>query len=201
MATIKISELPAIQTVAGNDFLPIVDASETETKKITKSQLLSDIDASELDLSNMPEATQINDNDYLIINQGGTNKKISKSNSQFASGEEVAISTTTPVDPENEIKLWVDLGNDPTPVTASASQYGVVKIGTGVQVSNGVISVPSSTGIYDLLFDDTCYYDTSVSYQVGDYTIYNSLLYKCISNTTGPFDSSKWTQDYMFEGE
>ena len=108
MATVKISELPAMTTISNSDILPIVDTSETETKKVTKEMLLSDIDASQLDLSNMTEATQINDSDYLIINQNGETKKISKSNSQFASGDEIAISTTTPVDPDNELKLWVN---------------------------------------------------------------------------------------------
>lgn len=108
MATVKISELPAMTNIASSDILPIVDVSETETKKVTKEMLLSDIDASQLDLSNMTEATQINDTDYLIINQDGTTKKISKSNSQFASGDEVAISTTTPSDPEDELKIWIN---------------------------------------------------------------------------------------------
>lgn len=105
---VKISELPAIQTVAGTDLLPIVDTSETETKKITKQQLLTDIPASELAVSSLTEATEINDADYLIINQSGTNKKISKANARFASGDEVYVGDTEPTgDDADSVKLWL----------------------------------------------------------------------------------------------
>ena len=36
-------------------------------------------------------------------------------------------------------------------------------------------------------------YDSTSSYAVGDYVIYESVLYKCIGTTTGAFDSTKWT--------
>lgn len=36
-------------------------------------------------------------------------------------------------------------------------------------------------------------YDTSHSYVVGDYCIYNNVLYKCTGITTGAFDSTKWS--------
>ena len=37
-------------------------------------------------------------------------------------------------------------------------------------------------------------YDSSSSYAADDYCVYESVLYKCISSTTGSFDSTKWTQ-------
>ena len=36
-------------------------------------------------------------------------------------------------------------------------------------------------------------YDSTSTYAVDDYVIYESVLYKCISATTGAFDSTKWT--------
>lgn len=36
-------------------------------------------------------------------------------------------------------------------------------------------------------------YDSTSTYAVGDYVIYESVLYKCIASTTGTFDSTKWT--------
>ena len=36
-------------------------------------------------------------------------------------------------------------------------------------------------------------YDSTSSYAVGDYCIYESVLYKCTASTTGTFDSTKWT--------
>jgi len=111
MAVVKISELPAMQTIAGSDILPIVDTSETETKKVTKQMLLTDIDASEVKIGDLSEATQINDADYLIINQSGTNKKISKANARFASGDEISIGTTQPSEEE---KLWINPNEVPS---------------------------------------------------------------------------------------
>ena len=60
----------------------------------------------EIKVSQLPEASQINDNDLLMIVQGGENKKITKENCQFASGDEVAVSTTEPT--EESIKLWIN---------------------------------------------------------------------------------------------
>lgn len=115
MAVVKISELPSIQTVANNDLLPIVDVSETETKKITKSSLLTDIPAGQIDMSNVTETTQINDADYLLISQSGTTKKIKKENTQFASGDEVAVATSEPSDPEGDLKVWINPSEVVTP--------------------------------------------------------------------------------------
>lgn len=36
-------------------------------------------------------------------------------------------------------------------------------------------------------------YDSTSTYAVDDYCIYESVLYKCIGTTTGTFDSTKWT--------
>ena len=36
-------------------------------------------------------------------------------------------------------------------------------------------------------------YDSTSTYAVDDYVIYESVLYKCIGTTTGTFDSTKWT--------
>ena len=37
-------------------------------------------------------------------------------------------------------------------------------------------------------------YDSTSTYAVDDYCIYESVLYKCTASTTGSFDSTKWTQ-------
>ena len=37
-------------------------------------------------------------------------------------------------------------------------------------------------------------YDDTAPYEVGDYTIYNDILYRCIADTSGSFDIVKWTQ-------
>lgn len=108
MAVVKISELPAMQTIAGSDILPIVDTSETETKKVTKDMLLTDIDANEVQIDQLTEATQINDEDLLIITQNGVNKKISKANAKFASGDEIFVGDTLPSGEDaDSIKFWL----------------------------------------------------------------------------------------------
>ena len=40
-------------------------------------------------------------------------------------------------------------------------------------------------------------YDSTSSYAVGDYCIYESVLYKCTASTTGSFDNTKWTPVYV----
>lgn len=65
----------------------------------------------EIKVSELPEASQINDNDLIMIVQNGTNKKITKENCQFASGDEVAISTTEPSEDE---KLWINPNDTPS---------------------------------------------------------------------------------------
>ena len=35
-------------------------------------------------------------------------------------------------------------------------------------------------------------YDTTTQYEVGDFVVYNDQLYKCISATSGAWDSTKW---------
>ena len=37
-------------------------------------------------------------------------------------------------------------------------------------------------------------YDSTSTYAVDDYCVYESVLYKCTASTTGSFDSTKWTQ-------
>lgn len=66
----------------------------------------------EIKVSELNEASQINDNDLLMIVQNGENKKITKENCQFASGDEVAVSTTEPSD--EELKLWINPNDIPS---------------------------------------------------------------------------------------
>ena len=37
-------------------------------------------------------------------------------------------------------------------------------------------------------------YDTGITYLPGDYVIHHGKLYKCLEQTTGTFDVSKWEQ-------
>ena len=48
----------------------------------------------------------------------------------------------------------------------------------------------NKTQINGMLADE---YNTSESYSVGDYVIYNNYLYRCIGDTSGVWDSTKWT--------
>lgn len=62
----------------------------------------------EIKVSQLPEATQINDEDLLMIVQGNTNKKITKANAKFASGDEIFVGDTLPSGEDaDSIKLWL----------------------------------------------------------------------------------------------
>lgn len=42
-------------------------------------------------------------------------------------------------------------------------------------------------------------YDDTVTYEVGEYCIYNGTLYKCVGETTGEFDAEKWVTTYIVD--
>ena len=77
MANIKISELDELVAVANDDYLPIVDTSAGETKKVKNSNLAAD----KLDKSNVKTITTNTDNDVYSCNyinniiETGTNDK------------------------------------------------------------------------------------------------------------------------------
>ena len=61
----------------------------------------------EIKVSQLPEASEINDSDLLMIVQSGTNKKITKENCKFASGDEIYVGDTEPTGDDTEsLKLW-----------------------------------------------------------------------------------------------
>ena len=64
MANIKISELDELVEVANDDYLPIVDTSAGETKKVKNSNLVAD----KLDKSNVKTITTNTDNDVYSCN-------------------------------------------------------------------------------------------------------------------------------------
>lgn len=64
MANIKISELDELVAVANDDYLPIVDTSAGETKKVKNSNLAAD----KLDKSNVKTITTNTDNDVYSCN-------------------------------------------------------------------------------------------------------------------------------------
>ena len=64
MANIKISELDELVEVANDDYLPIVDTSAGETKKVKNSNLVAD----KLDKSNIKTITTNTDNDVYSCN-------------------------------------------------------------------------------------------------------------------------------------
>lgn len=130
MTYVKISELETMQELSNTDLLPIVDVSETETKKITKQNLLTDINANEVKIGQLTEATQINDEDYLIITQNGTNKKISKANAKFASGDEVYVGDTEPTgEDDDSVKFWIEPSEDSVDAegTYISNEYGIAQ--------------------------------------------------------------------------
>lgn len=54
------------------------------------------------------------------------------------------------------------------------------------------------SSLYDILFDDANYFDSSTTYFVGDYTIYDNKLYKCTTAHTGAWNNSDFTESTIF---
>lgn len=101
----------------------------------------------EIKVSQLPEASQINDNDLIMIVQNGTSKKITKENCQFASGDEISVSTT---EPSEEEKLWINPNDTPSGVGSYISNtYGTSQaIGYSQNYVNGRFT-PAQTIIFD----------------------------------------------------
>lgn len=58
----------------------------------------------------------------------------------------------------------------------------------------------SSSSILDYVIDSVAEpFSDKNSYVVGDYVIYNDLLYKCTTNHSGAWNSSHWTRTYLSE--
>lgn len=52
---------------------------------------------------------------------------------------------------------------------------------------------------WNLLYSIAGNYSTSQSYSVGDYTMYEFKLYRCIADTTGDWDSTAWEQTTIID--
>lgn len=52
------------------------------------------------------------------------------------------------------------------------------------------------TSFYNMVSEN---YSDTYSYVVGDYCIYDKVFYKCISNTSGTFDTTKWQKVFIGE--
>lgn len=119
MANIKISELDELVNVADNDYLPIVDTSENETKKISKTKLLKD----NLNETNIKKSKTNSDTDTYSCNyiNDATQKQIisveTGSTFNFTINEYTEINTW---------KLYNQNGNK------FSVENGKVKVGTGI---------------------------------------------------------------------
>lgn len=74
--------------------------------------------------------------------------------------------------------------------------YSLVKPGYGDQADIDVLNRLMTDKVDALLFENRRIsadeYDQTETYAVGDYAIYENVLYKCLEDTTGNFDPSKW---------
>ena len=71
MANRKISQLPETTTVSSDDIIPVVDTSETTTKKIQVSNLLADqiTEAERTKLTGIAEGATANQTDAYLLNR------------------------------------------------------------------------------------------------------------------------------------
>lgn len=85
----------------------------------------------EIKVSQLPEASQINDDDLIMIVQNGENKKITKENCQFASGDEIYVGDTEPTgDDAESVKLWLSEDDALEPEEGQKDYYSTSEIKT-----------------------------------------------------------------------
>ena len=133
----------------------------------------------EIKVSQLPEASEINDNDLIMIVQNNVNKKITKENCKFASGDEVAVSDTEPTGEESEsVKLWINPEETPSgslnPIT---NEYSVATDkGYSCNYLNGNTLYSDNTGTIDgiTLSDSVANYSRVDIFYKDDNNIYNT---------------------------
>lgn len=62
---------------------------------------------------------------------------------------------------------------------------------TAIDIDGSIFSIPTGIDTSDMIADD---YDTTRSYYPGDFVTYGNYLYKCLDNTSGAWDSTKWVR-------
>lgn len=60
-----------------------------------------------------------------------------------------------------------------------------------VDIAGTIYDIPSGVDTSDMIADA---YDTISFYYPDDFVIYDGVLYRCIANTSGAWDSTKWTR-------
>ena len=121
------------------------------------------------------------------------------------------ITTIVPADRANSISGFMntidtDIISEIAKVTYSSSEYTGAKIsisGTGIEAFIGYKSDDIHAElVYIKKYDTNNYsdyitydsYDTETEYSEGDIVMYDGLCYTCIEETTGEWDSEKWSE-------
>ena len=180
MATKKISELEAISEAASDDVLAIVDVSETETRKITKGNLLVGAGHTiEMSLNSTTYTLTLS-----LKNEAGT------------------VLNTQTVDLPNENALTnITYSNGILTLTKQNGATSTVDISGLI---SGLLSETTFnafvTEIGEIIGISTDTYRTTSIYNTGDIVIYNGKIYKCNNNNvTGTFDDTKWDEISLYE--
>lgn len=180
MATKKISELEAISEAASDDVLAIVDVSETETRKITKGNLLVGAGHTiEMSLNSTTYTLTLS-----LKNEAGT------------------VLNTQTIDLPNENALTnITYSNGILTLTKQNGETSIVDISGLI---SGLLSETTFnafvTEIEEIIGISTDTYRTTSTYNTGDIVIYNGKIYKCNNNNvTGTFDDTKWDEISLYE--
>ena len=181
------------------------------------------------DLSDKPSIpTKVSDlnNDSGFIDKDVNNltnyDTSSTVNQKISDADEVLIGTSSGIQAGHD--LWVDT-SDVTPYINSeiSNEYGTAQnLGYSQEYFNGQIgslnnlttfnndNVVSAINevdgfalenqmLWEILFNSANFFSTSKNYAVGDYTIYEHLLYKCTTaHNAGVWDSTHFTQSSVF---
>jgi hypothetical protein len=74
----------------------------------------------------------------------------------------------------------------------SAIARQLARLQSAVEINSQNIS-ELSLDLTDVVGNFANFYNSSTNYSVGDYCVYNNVLYRCTSATTGSFDPSDWS--------
>lgn len=105
---------------------------------------------------------------------------------------------------ESDISIITNKVNN-IEITVGAHELDISDLKQRMSTAEGIIT-DQGLMIGDIQHDITSFYNMvsenysdTYSYVVGDYCIYDKVFYKCISNTSGAFDSTKWQKVFIGE--
>lgn len=161
--------------------------SGLDTRLTTAEGAISDLQSDVSDLSGLATQVQRNTNDISgldsrVITLEGAKVTANPGGSPSVNLNTIRIGSTDYAVPSGG-------GGGGSSVTPNPAGTPTATLDS-VDIDGTIYDIPSGVDTSDMIAEE---YDPTQNYVPGDIRIHNNVLYECNDNTTGAWDSSKWT--------